>query len=152
MPPAGTESGGRNAGLTGQLWAWNQRTGLGTSFDSSTGFLLPNGATRSPDASWITLDRWAALTPKQKRGFAPICPDFVVELISPSDELAEVREKLREYLDQGARLGWLLDPERRAAEIYRPGREVERLDRPTTLSGDDVLPGFVLDLKGIVFD
>lgn len=152
MAPAGTESGGRNASLTSRLWIWNDQTKPGHVFDSSAGYRLPNGATKGPDASWIRRDRWAALSPDDRRRFAPICPDFVAELMSPSDELPKVRDKMREYIDQGARLGWLLDPDDARAEIYRPGRAVEVLDRPATLSGEDVLPGLVLDLRGILFE
>jgi Uma2 family endonuclease len=152
MPPAGTESGGRNLELSVQLALWAKRTGLGRAFDSSTGFTLPNGAIRSPDASWVTQARWDALTHEQKEGFAPICPDFVVELRSPSDLLKTLRAKLREYLAQGAQLGWLIDPKSRAVEIYRPGQPPERVENPSVLSGEAVLPGFVLDLKGILVD
>lgn len=154
MPPAGGETGSRNAKLTHRLGAWAEVDGTGEYFDSSTGYKLPNGATRSPDASWIVRGRWEALSPKDRRRFAPICPDFVAELTSPSDthRRDDVREKMREYLDQGARLGWLIDPDAVEVEIYRPGRPVETLARPATLSGEDVLPGFVLDLKGILFD
>jgi Uma2 family endonuclease len=152
MSPAGAETGGRNAKLTMRLGIWAQADGTGEFFDSSTGYTLPNGATRSPDASWIVRHRWEALTPAQRRRFAPICPDFVVELRSPPDTKEDARAKMREYLEQGARLGWLLDPDTTEVEIYRPGRPVETLSRPVTLSGEDVLPGFVLDLKGILFD
>lgn len=152
MPPAGSGTGAQNSRLAAQVgtWAWND--GTGTAFDSSAGFTLPNGAVRSPDASWIVNERWNALTPEQKKVFAPICPDFVVELRSPSDALSNLHEKMEEYLAQGARLGWLIDPLTGTVEIYRPGRPVERLERPATFSGEDVLPGFVLDLKGILFD
>lgn len=150
MPPAGTESGGRNAYLTIRLGNWTEADGTGRVFDSSAGYTLPNGAIRSPDASWIALGRWEALSPADRRRFAPICPDFVVELMSPTDTRNEVRAKLVEYLEQGARLGWLLDPDAGEVEIYRPGREPETLRNPSTLSGEDVLPGFVLDLKGIL--
>jgi Uma2 family endonuclease len=152
MSPAGADSGRCNAGLTGQLWAWNQTRRLGVTFDSSAGFRLPNGATRFPDATWITRDRWDALKPKQKKKFPPICPDFVAELRSPSDGRESLREKMREYLGEGVRLGWLIDPEEGEVEIHRPDRPVEVLIRPATLSGEDVLPGFVLDLKDILFD
>ena len=118
----------------------------------STGFRLPNGATKSPDASWVRKERWNALTPEQKKTFAPICPDFAVELCSPSDEREDVQEKMREYMSQGLRLGWLIDPSDGMVEIYRPGQPVEILNKPAKLSGEDVLPGFVLDLKGILFD
>jgi Uma2 family endonuclease len=153
MPPAFGGTGARNAGLTARvvLWAWND--GTGTAFDSSAGFTLPNGAVRSPDASWIRNDRWNALTKEQKdNSFSPICPDFVVEFRSHSDRMKKLRKKMREYIGQGARLGWLLDPIRGTVEIYRPGRPVERPPQPTTLSGEDVLPGFVLELKGILHD
>jgi Uma2 family endonuclease len=152
MAPAGSDSGMKNAGLTAQLWVWNRAVDLGFAFDSSAGFTLPNGVVRASDAAWIARDRWLAVPPEARKKFAPICPDFVAEITSPSDELDTAREKMREYIDQGARLGWLLDPKSTLAEIYRPGREVESLRRPATLSGEDVLPGFVLDLKGILFD
>ena len=152
MPPAGSDSGMKNASLSAQLWNWNRASGLGFAFDSSAGFTLPNGAVLGPDAAWITRDRWNAVPAEAQKKFAPICPDFVAELTSPSDQLSDVQEKMREYLAQGARLGWLLDPKTGRSEIYRPDREVEVLNRPATLSGEDVLPGFVLDLKGILFD
>jgi Uma2 family endonuclease len=153
MPPAFGGTGARNCRLTAQVghWAWND--GTGTAFDSSAGFTLPNGSVRSPDASWIRTERWNALTEEQRdNSFSPICPDFVVELRSRSDRVKKLRAKMREYIAQGARVGWLLDPLRGTVEIYRPGRPVERLAKPATLSGEDVLPGFVLDLKGILFD
>ena len=152
MAPAGSETGRRNASLTAQLWAWNQASGLGMSFDSSAGFRLPNGLTRSPDASWIARGRWEAIPPEERLKFAPLCPDFVVELRSPSDEKPRLRDRMQDYIDQGARLGWLIDPVEVSVDVYRAGRPVETLARPTTLSGDEVLPGFVLDLKGILFD
>jgi Uma2 family endonuclease len=152
MPPAGGDAGRRNMLLSIRVGIWFQGSGLGVAFDSSTGFTLPNGAVRSPDASWIASARWNALTPKEKRTFSPICPDFVAELRSPSDSVAEVRAKMREYRSQGARLGWLIDPARGVVEIYRPKRRVRVLKAPLTVSGEDVLPGFTLDLKGILFD
>ena len=152
MAPAGSESGWRNGKLTMRLGAWAEADGTGEFFDSSTGYTLPNGAVRAPDASWIVRDRWLALPLLARKRFAPICPDFVVEITSPSDTLKIAREKMLEYLDQGVRLGWLLDPEHALVEIYRSGRPVETLNRPAALSGEDVLPGFVLDLKGILFD
>jgi Uma2 family endonuclease len=153
MPPAFGGTAARNARLTTQVgvWSWNDSTG--TAFDSSAGFTLPNGAVRSPDASWIRNERWKALTEEQRENsFSPICPDFVVELRSRSDRMKKPRMKMREYIAQGARLGWLLDPMRGTVEICRPDRPVERPSKPTALSGEDVLPGFVLDLKGILFD
>jgi Uma2 family endonuclease len=151
MAPAGTESGGRNARLTTRLGTWAEADGTGEYFDSSAGFTLPNGATRAPDASWLLKERWNTLTPAQKEEFAPICPDFVVELCSPSDDRDVVRAKMREYLAQGARLGWMLDPRDGSAEIYRPGQPVEVRSKPATLSGEDVLVGFTVELNGILF-
>ncbi len=136
MPPTGSDTGNRNLDIEGQLWLWNRQTKLGKAFNSSTGFHLANGADRSPDASWIKLERWEALTPEEKEGFAPICPDFVIELRSPSDSLEKLREKMREYMENKARLGWLIDRKNRKVEIYRQGRDVEILDTPATLSGE----------------
>ena len=149
MSPTGSETGLRNTQLTGQLWWWNEQQNLGEVFDSSTGFRLPNGADRSPDASWVAKDRWLALTPAQRRRFAPLCPDFVAELRSPSDDLAPLQAKMREYLANGARLGWLIDTGIQRVEIYRPEQPVEVLERPESLSGEEVLPGFVLRLERI---
>jgi Uma2 family endonuclease len=149
MSPTGSETGLRNTQLTGQLWWWNEQQGLGEVFDSSTGFRLPNGADRSPDASWVAKDRWLALTPAQRRRFAPLCPDFVAELRLPSDDLASLQAKMREYVANGARLGWLIDTGMQRVEIYRPEQPVEVLERPETLSGEEVLPGFVLRLERI---
>lgn len=149
MPPAASDTGARNSEVTGQLWLWNRKTGLGKVFDSSAGFVLPNGAIRSPDSAWIRLERWNALTRQEQRHFAPICPDFVVELRSRSDELADVRAKMQEYLENGARLGWLIDPQEQRVYIYRPGQRVDVLDNPESISGDPVLPGFTLELGGI---
>lgn len=152
MSPAGSGSGSRNFKIAGRLYAWIEETGLGLAFDSSTGFTLPNGAIRSPDASWVDGDRWDALAEAEREGFAPICPDFVIELRSRTDPLRDLRRKMREYRSQGARLGWLIDPIRQVVEVYRPRRKVERLERPASLSGEEVLPGFVLDLAGILFE
>ena len=122
MSPTGSETGLWNTQLTGQLWWWNEQQDLGEVFDSSTGFRLPNSADRSPDASWVAKDRWLALTPAQRRRFAPLCPDFVAELRSPSDDLASLQAKMREYVANGARLGWLIDTGMQRVEIYRPGQ------------------------------
>ncbi len=146
MPPTGGETGNRNAGLTAQLWVWNEQSKLGQVFDSSTGFKLPNGANRSPDAAWVRLERWNALTDEEQKKFPPLCPDFVVELLSPSDSLKNTQEKLQEYLENGASLGLLINRKTRQVEIHRPGAEVEVLDDPTQVSGESVLPGFVLNL------
>lgn len=149
MPPTGSDTGNRNADISGQLWLWNRQTKLGKTFDSSSGFHLPNGADRSPDAAWVRQDRWDALTSEQQEGFAPICPDFVVELRSKNDNMEPLPSKMREYIENGARLGWLIDRKNKKVEIYRPGQDVEVLDNKSALSGEDVLPGFVLDLTEV---
>ena len=149
MSPTGGETGNRNFDLIGQIWFWSRKNKLGKAFDSSTGFKLPNGATRSPDASWVKLDRWNDLTSEQKTKFLPIAPDFVIELMSPSDSLKKTQEKMEEYINNGVRLGWLINRKNRQVEIYRIGKEVEVLDNPDSLSGENVLPGFVLDLEMI---
>jgi len=157
MPPTGSETGRRNSDLNFQLKPWSRQNNLGVVFDFSTGFKLPDGSDISPDAAWVRRDRWDALTPEQKEKFAPICPDFVVELReaklsrreSTTDSLEKLRAKMKVYVKNGARLGWLLDRKNRKVEISRQGREVEILDEPATLSGEDLLPGFVLDLTDI---
>lgn len=149
-PPAGSESGRRNAKVTTQLGIWSEANELlGEAFDSSTGFELPNGANRSLDAAWVRRDRWEALTPEQREGFAPLCPDFVVELRSKTDSLKSLQAKMPEYLENGAHLGWLIDPQTRQVEIYRPRQAVEILANPSTLSGESILPNFRLDLKRV---
>jgi Uma2 family endonuclease len=150
MPPTGGETGRRNVKITTQLDNWNTKDNLGEVFDSSTGFILPNRAKRSPDASWVKSERWNDLTSEQQEKFPPICPDFVVELRSASDSLTELQEKMKEYIQNGARLGWLIDRKNRQVEIYRPGQDVEVLNNPANLSGEDILPGFVLDLIAIL--
>ena len=149
MPPTGGETGKRNLTAGAELWTWNEQTELGEAFDSSTGFTLPNKADRSPDASWVEKSRWSALTPEQREKFIPLCPDFVLELVSPSDSLKKTQEKMQEYLENGCRLGWLINRKKREVEIYRPGQDVEVLQSPLTLSGENVLPGFVLNLQKI---
>ncbi len=149
MPPTGSDTGNRNAKLNQQLANWTDADGTGIEFDSSSGFTLPNGAERSPDAAWIKLERWNALTAQQHKKFAPICPDFVVELRSASDNLTSLKTKMQEYIDNGALLGWLIDRKKRQVYIYRPGVAVECLDNPATISDESVLPGFVLDLSKI---
>ena len=131
------------------MWVWNGRDNLGKVFDSSTGFILPNGANRSPDASWIPLTKWNALTDKEKQRFLPLCPDFAVELLSPSDNLAKTQEKMREYLDNGMVLGWLINPIQQQVEVYRQSKQVEIVNAPNSLSGENILSGFVLDLQPI---
>ncbi|WP_353929095.1 Uma2 family endonuclease [Okeanomitos corallinicola TIOX110] len=149
MSPTGGETGERNLELSGQVWFWNRNNNLGKAFDSSTGFKLPNGSTRSPDVSWIKIERWDALTPEQRKKFLPLCPDFVIELVSESDDLADTQAKMREYINNGLRLGWLLNPKDKQVEIYRQNQAVEILENPQSLSGEDVLPGFILDLQPI---
>jgi len=146
MPPTGGETGNSNAGITAQLWLWNNLHKLGVVFDSSTGFKLPNGADRSPDAAWIPLDKWQALTPQQKERFLRLSPDFVIELMSASDNLETTRKKMQEYLDNGTRLGWLIKRKTREVEIYRQGQAVEILTNPESLSGENILPEFSLNL------
>ena len=149
MPPTGGETGNRNFEVYIDLGIWNRQTRLGKAFDSSTGFRLPQGGTRSPDAAWVRIERWNALTKEQRKKFLPLCPDFALEIVSETDDIEETRKKMQEYIDNGLRLGWLINPKLKQVEIYRPNREVEVLQSPTTLSGEEVLPGFVLDLQPI---
>lgn len=144
MPPTGSKTGLRSSRLTLRLATWAETDGTGLVFDSSTGFTLPNGAKRSPDASWLRRDRWEALTEAQQNGFAPVCPDFVAELRSPQDRLSVLQEKLREYMENGSRLGWLIDPLERRVSVFRGSHTVEVLEDPASLDGEAVLPGFVL--------
>ncbi len=147
--PAGGETSYRNSDLCSQLRVWAKQEGSGRSFDSSGGFVLPSGAERSPDASWVLRERLAALRAEEKSGFLPLAPDFAIELLSPSDRLKNVKEKMAEYLASGVRLGWLIDPFSRQVHIYRPNAAPQILDNPATLSGEPELPGFVLDLAEI---
>ncbi len=149
MPPTGGWTGNRNGKLTQRLFNWADADKTGIAFDSSTEFNLPNGGRRSPDASWVKLERWNALTIEEQDKFPPICPDFVVELRSRTD-LRELQEKMQDYLDSGLRLGWLINPKDQQVEIYRQGQSVEVLQSPTNISGEDVLLGFVLVLNGIL--
>ena len=151
MSPTGGETGNRNIEIAYQLQAWSRQNKSGLAFDSSTGFKLPNGANRSPDASWILLNKWNALTPKQQQKLIPLCPDFVIELLSPSDTLVDTQTKMEEYIDNGTLLGWLIYRRHKQVEIYRPGQTVEILDSPQSLSGEKVLPGFLLSLETIYF-
>lgn len=150
MSPTGSEGGNYNAELTTDFGIWNRQAKLGKIFDSSTGFKLPNGATRAPDTAWVKQSRWDALTPEQQKGFAPICPDFVLELASETDDIEMLQAKMQEYLENGCSLGWLIDPKTRQVEIYRPDQEVEVLQNPESLSGEDVMLGFTLNL-GTIF-
>lgn len=153
MSPTGGTAGRKNSRLTQQVRNWADRNGSGEVFDSSTVFVLRNGARKSPDVSWIKLDRWNQLTTAQQDGFPPLAPDFVIELVSPSDiknqRYEDLQYKMQEYLDNGVRLGWLIEPSAKTVEIYRPNQQVEILNNPQTLSGENVLPGFVLDLSNI---
>ena len=149
MSPTGSETGERNFSLIVQLGIWVERDGTGVGFDSSSGFTLPNGAVRSPDAAWIKKSRWEAISSEQRQKFAPICPDFVVELRSASDSLKVLQDKMEEYVENGALLGWLIDPNQKRVYVYRPPGEMECLENPETVSGEPVLSGFVLDLNKI---
>ncbi len=149
MPPTGGLTSNRNSDINFQLRLWNRNSKLGKVFDSSGGFKLPNGADRSPDAAWVELSRWNSLTRQQQERFVPLCPDFVLELRSPSDSVTTIQNKMKEYLDNGAKLGWLIDPRRQLVEIYRPNQQVEILRLPKMVSGEDILPGFSLDLAEI---
>lgn len=149
MAPAGGETSTRNSSITGQLHYWARSDGTGAAFDSSGGFKLPNGAERSPDASWVSHERLAQLTPAQKKKFIPLCPDFVVELLSPTDSLAATKAKMAEYMENGARLGWLIHPDARKLYVYRPGASVEELKDVTEIAAEPELAGFTLDLRDI---
>jgi Uma2 family endonuclease len=147
MTPVGGEGGSYEMDLGGELYLWNKQSVQGKVFSSSTLFKLPNGGDRSPDAAWVELSRWQALTPEQRRKFPPIAPDFVIELRSPTDDLELLRAKMQEYMDAGVRLGWMVNPQDQQAEIYRQGQPKEVRLLPTELSGEDVLPGFVLPVN-----
>ena len=149
MSPVFSDTGNRNFNVAAQLWNWIEQNGTGVGFDSSTGFTLPNGAIRSPDASWIKSDRWNALTEEEKASFAPLSPDFVIELRSSSDTLSSLQAKMQEYIDNGAVLGLLIDRKHRAVHIYRPNHTPEILDNPESVSADPELPGFVLRMAKV---
>lgn len=149
MPPAFSDTGNRNFNLAAYLWVWTEQNGTGLGFDSSSGFTLPNGATRSPDAAWIKADRWNALTEKEKASFAPICPDFVIELRSTSDTLSGLKAKMQEYMENGVLLGWLIDRQHRTVHVYRPNQDPQILENPDSVSGDPELPGFILPMAKV---
>ena len=149
MSPTGSESGRQNGDLFGQIWYWNRQIKLGVVFDSSTGFTLPNSAKRSPDVSWIEISRWNKLTKEQRRKFAPIAPDFALELLSPNDRLSDVQRKMEEYQECGVKLGWLLYPDEKRVEIYRLGKDVEILIAPQSLLGEDLMPELRVELNEI---
>jgi Uma2 family endonuclease len=149
MPPVGGESGNSESELGGELFVWNRQTRLGKTFSSSTIFVLPNGAQRSPDAAWVELSRWEALTPEQRKKFPPLAPDFVIELRSATDRLPPLQEKMEEYRSNGVRLGLLIDPKNKQVEIYRLGKELSVLESPTSIDCNEVMPGFILDINSI---
>jgi Uma2 family endonuclease len=149
MPPAFSDTGNRNLGIAAQLWNWNEKNNTGIAFDSSAGFTLPNGATRSPDASWIKRDRWDRLTPEQQASFAPICPDFVIELRSASDTLSGLQTKMQEYIDNGTVLGFLIDRKHHTVHVYRPEQLPQILENPETVNADPELPGLILQMAKI---
>jgi len=146
LPPSNLITGNREAELNGNLMIWNRQTKLGKVFSSSTVFTLPNGGKRSPDVAWIANERWDSLSIQEQEKFPKICPDFVIELRSRTDSLSQLQEKMQEYLNSGLRLGWLIDPQNQQVEIYRQNQSVEILSLPTSLSGENVLPGFILEL------
>lgn len=148
LAPTGWGSSKRNFNLIGQFWAWNHQTQLGEAFESSGGFILPNGAQRSPDVAWVERSRIEAIDPDPNK-FLPLAPDFAIELRSATDSLSKLQQKMQEYQANGVRLGWLIDPQNQSVEIYRLNREREILQSPTQLSGEDILPGFILDLTAI---
>jgi Uma2 family endonuclease len=149
MPPTGGETGKSNSTINAQIWFWNDQNHLGEVFDSSTGFTLPSGADRSPDVSWVEKSRWDTLTKEQKEKFVPLCPDFVIEILSPNDSLKQTQNKMQEYIENGCRLGWLINRKKQEVEIYRPKEGVEVVKSPQTLDGESVLPGFVLNMQRI---
>ncbi len=149
ISPPGGETSNRNIEIAYQLQAWSRQNKLGIAFDSSGGFKLPNDADRSPDAAWLPLKKWNKLTPEERQGFIPLCPDFVIELRSKSDRLKSLQNKMQEYLENGTQLGWLINRHDRQVEIYRQGQAVEILENPSQLSGENVLQGFILDLTPV---
>ncbi len=149
MPPANPSTGWKNNTISGELYIWAKQDGTGLSFDSSTGFTFPNGAMRSPDASWVARERWDALPEDERNIFSHLVPDFVIELRSPTDNLRTLQAKMAEYIENGVRLGWLIDPRQQRVYVYRPGQPAETLDDPETVTGETVLPGFTLNLQDI---
>jgi Uma2 family endonuclease len=149
MPPTGGETGGRNFNLSVAFGVWAKADGTGKSFDSSTGFTLPNGSKRSPDLGWVELSGWNALAQEERKQFPPLCPDFVVELRSETDSLSTLQSKMEEHIANGARLGWLIDPKEKKVYVYRPQTEVECLTSSAEVSGEPLLRGFTLDMREI---
>jgi Uma2 family endonuclease len=149
MPPSGGDAGFQDTELCIQLGNWAKAVGRGKVMGPSGGFILPNGVNRSPDASWLSPEQMSVLTPEDRKKFLPVCPFFLIEVRSPSDALKKLQEKMDEYMANGCRLGWLIDPAHKRVHVYRPNRPVQVLDAPQTLSGDPELPGFVLDLEPV---
>lgn len=149
MPPAFSDTGNRNFNLAAYLWVWSEQDGTGLGFDSSAGFTLPNGAMRSPDTSWMRKEKWEALSAEEQASFAPVCPDFVIELRSKSDTLKSLKAKMEEYLENGVLLGWLIDRKNRTVHIYRPNQELIILENPVMISADPELFGFKLSMAKI---
>jgi Uma2 family endonuclease len=149
LPPSGTESGIRDVEVSAQLHSWAKAAGKGKVTGPSGGFILPNGANRAPDAAWVSSEQLATITPEQRQKFWPVCPFFLMEVLSPTDSLKRLQEKMEEYIANGCRLGWLIDPVKCQVHVYRPGQPVQVLDNPSTLAGDPELPGFVLDLEPV---
>ena len=150
MPPPGSMTGRRNFIIVQRLANWSEQDGTGVGFGADTGFTLPNSSKRGPDAAWMSRERWNRIPEEQQEKLAPVCPDFVIELRSPSDRLSDVQAKMEEYIANGARLGWLLDPFDNCVTIYRPGQPPERIEKPTVVHGDPVLPGFEFDFREIL--
>jgi len=150
MPPAGSKTGRRNFIIVQRLANWSEQDGTGVGFGADTGFTLPNSSKRGPDAAWMSRERWNRIPEEQQEKLAPVCPDFVIELRSPSDRLSDVQAKMEEYIANGARLGWLLDPFDNCVTIYRPGQPPERIEKPTVVHGDPILPGFEFDFREIL--
>ncbi len=149
MSPTGSFTGKKNGDLFLQIGLWNRQYKLGETFDSSTGFRLSNNSVRSPDVSWMKLSKWNSLTDKEKRGFAPIDPDFVLELMSPTDDLLTTQKKMAEYMTCDIKLGWLINPDEKQVEIYRQGQDKEIVVNPSSLSGEDIMPNLIVDLSDI---
>jgi Uma2 family endonuclease len=149
MLPTGWETGDKNAEITARLRIWTKKDGRGKSADSSAGYKMPNGAIMSPDASWILNERLEKISPRKRRKFLPLAPDFVIELRSESDSLAKLKDKMQEYIDNGVSLGWLIDPQEKQVFVYRPNTEIEVLENSTEISGEPLLPDFTLNLKEI---
>ena len=149
VPPTSPESGWRNSDLNFEIVKWSREDKTGIVFDSSTMFTLPNGAKRSPDVSWMTKEKWESLSPSERQKFSRVVPDFVIELLSPTDNLSDAQEKMMEYIENGVRLGWLIDPVGQKVHVYRSNMEVEILDNPEKVSGENVLKGFELEVREI---